>query len=330
MRDDGMTKITLIEAVNKALHQEMERDSTVVVMGEDVGHEGGVFRATVGLQEKFGKDRAIDTPLAESGIVGTAIGMAVSGLRPVAEIQFSGFMYYCFNQLVSHAARIRMRTRGRYSVPMVLRAPYGAGIRALEHHSESTEALFVHMAGLKVVIPSGPYNAKGLLASSIRDPDTVIFLEPMRLYRSVREEVPEEEYTIPLGQAKVEREGSDLTLVSWGSMMKETREAADEAKERGVSADVIDLQTLWPFDEKTVIKSIEKTGRAVVVHESPRTCSIGSEIAARAMDHNFLNLKAPVTRVTGFDVPVPLARYEDFNMPNVFRIMKAVEHVMSF
>ncbi len=325
-----MAKMTLIQAINNALHLEMEKDEKVVVMGEDVGHEGGVFRATVGLQEKFGKERVIDTPLAESGIIGTAIGMAVSGLKPVPEIQFSGFLYYCFNQLVSHAARIRMRTRGRYSVPMVVRSPYGAGIRALEHHSESTEALFVHMAGLKVVIPSGPYNAKGLLLSAIRDPDPVMFLEPMRLYRSVKEDVPEEDYAIPLGQAKVEREGSDLALISWGSMMKETREAADEAKEKDVSVEVIDLQTLWPFDEKTVIKSIEKTGRAIVVHESPRTCSIGSELAARAMDHNFLNLKAPVTRVTGFDIPVPLARYEDFNMPDVFRIMKAIDKVMSF
>jgi len=325
-----MTKMTLIEAVNKALHQEMERDPTVVVLGEDVGHEGGVFRATVGLQKKFGKERVIDSPLAESGIIGTSIGMATGGLKPIPEIQFSGFLYCCFNQLVSHAARLRARTRGRYSVPMVVRSPYGAGIRALEHHSESTEALFVHMAGLKVVIPSGPYDAKGLLTSSIRDPDTVIFLEPMRLYRSVREEVPEEEYTVPLGKAKIVQEGSDVTLISWGSMMKETKEAAVEVKERGVSAEVIDMRTLWPFDEETVIKSIGKTGRAVVVHESPRTCSLGSEIAARAMDHNFLNLKAPVTRVTGFDIPVPMARYEDFNMPDVFKIMKAVDKVMSF
>jgi pyruvate dehydrogenase E1 component beta subunit len=330
MKGDCMTKLTLIEALNKAMMQEMEKDPTVVVMGEDVGKEGGVFRATVGLQEKFGKDRAIDTPLAESGIVGAAIGMACSGLKPIAEIQFSGFMPYAFNQIVDHAARLRLRTRGRYHVPLVVRAPYGAGIRALEHHSESTEAIYAHTAGLKVVIPSGPYDGKGLLTAAIRDPDPVIFLEPMRIYRSFREEVPDEQYEIPLGQANVMREGADLTLIAWGSMIRQALQAADECKEKGISAEVVDLRTISPMDEKTVLRSIEKTGRAVVIHEAPRTCGMGAEIIARAMYHNFLNLKAPIVRVTGFDVPVPLARAEDYNLPDLFKIMKAINEVMSF
>ncbi|MFA6035441.1 MAG: alpha-ketoacid dehydrogenase subunit beta [Candidatus Micrarchaeia archaeon] len=323
-------KMTMIDAINLAMRQEMEKDPTVVLMGEDVGKEGGVFRATVGLQEKFGKERVIDTPLAESGIVGAAIGMACSGLKPIAEIQFSGFMTYAFNQLVDHAGRLRLRSRGRYHVPMVVRAPYGSGIRALEHHSESTEAVYAHTPGLKVVIPSGPYDAKGLLVSAIRDPDTVIFLEPMRLYRSVKEDVPEEEYVIPLGKANVVREGTDISLIGWGSMLRQCLQAADECKERGISAEVVDLRTISPLDEKTICASIGKTGRAVVVHEAQRTCGLGAEIVAKAMSHNFLNLKAPVLRVTGYDVPVPIARLEDYYMPDVFRIMKAVDEVMSF
>ncbi|VVC04229.1 1-deoxy-D-xylulose-5-phosphate synthase [Candidatus Burarchaeum australiense] len=325
-----MTKMTMIDAINSALRLEMERDPTVVVMGEDVGLNGGVFRATVGLQEKFGAERVIDTPICESGIVGAAIGMAIGGLRPVAEIQFSGFIYYAMNQLVNHANKIRQRSYGRHGVPIVVRAPYGAGVRALEHHSESNEAMFVHAAGLKVVIPSGPYDAKGLLTSAIRDPDAVLFFEPMKLYRSVKEEVPEEAYEVPIGQAKVVREGSDITLISWGAMMRPTLEAADGAKERGVNAEVIDLRTIYPFDEGTLTKSIEKTGRAVIVHEAARTCGMGSELVARAMDHNFLNLKAPVARVTGFDVPVPGGRLEDYYLPDVYRITRAMGEVMAF
>ena len=330
MMRDGMAKMTMIDAINSALRQEMERDPTIVVMGEDVGKNGGVFRATAGLQDKFGEVRVMDTPLGESGIIGAAIGMALSGLRPVAEIQFSGFIYYAMDQIVNHAGRMRTRSRGRYSVPMVVRSPYGGGIRALEHHSESNEAMFAHSAGLKVVIPSGPYDAKGLLISSIRDPDPVLFFEPLRLYRSVKEEVPEAAYEIPLGQANIVREGADVTLVAWGSMLRRALEAADEVKERGVNAEVIDLRTIYPFDFDTISKSIEKTGRLVVVHEAPRTCGMGSELAARAMDHNFLNLKAPVVRVTGFDVPVPLAREEDFYLPDAYRITRAINQVMSF
>ncbi|MDO8340075.1 MAG: alpha-ketoacid dehydrogenase subunit beta [Candidatus Burarchaeum sp.] len=325
-----MAKMTMIDAINSALRQEMERDPTVVVMGEDVGKNGGVFRATVGLQDKFGEVRVMDTPLAESGLVGAAIGMALSGLRPVVEIQFSGFIYYAMDQIVSHAGRMRTRSRGRYSVPMVVRSPYGGGIRALEHHSESNEAMFAHSAGLKVVIPSGPYDAKGLLISSIRDPDPVLFFEPMRLYRSVKEEVPEAAYEIPLGEANIVREGADVTLIAWGSMLRQALEAADGVKEKGVNAEVIDLRTISPFDFDTISKSIEKTGRAVIVHEAPRTCGMGAELAARAMDHNFLNLKAPVVRVTGFDVPVPLAREEDFYLPDAYRITRAINQVMSF
>jgi len=325
-----MPLLNLVQAVNDALRTEMRRDERVVVMGQDVGVDGGVFRATEGLLKEFGLQRVIDTPLAESGIVGTAIGMAAYGLRPVAEIQFDGFMPPAFDQIVSHAARLRWRSRGRFSVPLVVRAPYSGGIRALEHHSESPEAFYVHTPGLKVVIPSTPYDAKGLLISAIRDPDPVIFLEPKRIYRAFREEVPEGDYTVPLGRAKIVREGTDVSLIAWGAMMRVVLEAAEQVAQQGISAEVIDLRTLWPMDIETVLNSAQKTGRVVIVHEAPRTCGFGAEITALLMERALLHLQAPVMRVTGFDTPIPLLRMEDYYLPNVPRVVRAINKVMSF
>ncbi len=325
-----MTKLTIVETVAHTLMQEMERDSSVIVMGEDVGRDGGVFRATEGLFEKFGAQRVIDTPLAESAIVGTAIGMAVYGLRPVAEIQFDGFMYYAFHQLESHAARIRNRSRGRFSVPLVLRAPYGGGIKALEHHSEANEAYWMHTPGLKVVIPSTPYDTKGLLASAIRDPDPVIFLEPKRIYRAFKEDVPDESYTIPIGVAKVLREGSDVTMVTFGAMTRPVMEAAEEIAKKGINAEVIDLRTISPMDTEAIITSVRKTGRCVVVHEAKRTGGIGAEIAAQINEKALLHLVAPVERVTAFDVIFPLFRLEEHYLPTRARIINGINKVMGF
>ncbi len=325
-----MAKLTIVEAVRNALDVEMERDERVIVIGEDVGLNGGVFRATDGLQKKYGDRRVIDTPLAESGIVGTSIGMAIQGLRPVAEIQFDGFTYPAMDQLFSHAARIRNRTRGRYTCPLVLRFPYGGGIRALEHHNESPETYFTHTPGLKVVIPSNPYDTKGLLISAIRDPDPVIFMEPKRVYRAIRDEVPEGAYTVEIGKANVAREGTDVTLISWGAMMRETLRAADAAAAQGIKAEVIDVRTLSPCDWDTIFASVQKTGRAVVVHEAPRTLGFGAEVAARIQEKLLLNLKAPVARVTGYDTPFPYFMLEEAYLPNPERIGKAVEQVMKF
>jgi pyruvate/2-oxoglutarate/acetoin dehydrogenase E1 component len=323
-----MARLNIVQAVNGALRQEMERNPNVVILGEDIGRDGGVFRVTEGLLEQFGEERVIDTPLSESGIVGISIGMAAYGLIPVAEIQFMGFIYGAMEQLISHASRIRTRSRGRFHCPMVVRTPYGAGIHAPEHHSESTEAMFVHTPGLKVVAPAGPYQAKGLLISAIRDPDPVIFLEPAKIYRAVKEEVPEEEYSIPLGKARRVREGEDLTLISWGAMLHPTMESVRHAATEGISADVIDLQTLSPLDSETILASVRKTGRVVIVHEAPRTGGLGGEIAAliaeRALDH----LKAPIQRVTGFDVVVPLPKMENYYLPNKDRVLQAVYQVM--
>jgi pyruvate dehydrogenase E1 component beta subunit len=323
-----MPRLNIVQAVNQGLLQEMDRNPAVIVLGEDVGRDGGVFRVTEGLLDRFGEDRVIDTPLSESGIVGVAIGMAAYGLVPVAEIQFMGFLYGAMEQLISHASRIRTRSRGRYHCPMVVRMPYGAGIHAPEHHSESTEAMLVHTPGLKVVAPSSPYEAKGLLISAIRDPDPVIFLEPSKIYRAIKEEVPEEEYAIPLGVARRVREGEDLTLISWGAMLRPTVEAAALAATEGVSADVIDLRTLSPIDSESILTSVRKTGRAVVIHEAPRTGGLGGEIAAliaeRALDH----LKAPIVRVTGFDTAVPLPKMEDYYLPNKDRVLQAIHRVM--
>ena len=319
-----MTKLNMVQAINLALREEMERDGTVVVLGEDVGRDGGVFRTTDGLLKKFGEGRVVDTPLSESAIVGAAIGMAVYGMRPVAEIQFMGFIYPAIDQILSHAARIRSRSRGRYTCPVVIRTPYGAGVKALEHHSESTEALFCHMPGLKVVVPPTPYYAKGLLTSSIRDPDPVIFLEPTRLYRLIKEEVPEGEYLIELGKARVVQEGKDVTVIAWGSMLHRVLEAV------GTESEVIDLMTLYPFDEETVYNSVKKTGRVVIVHEAPKTCGLGAELAASLAEEMMLYLKAPIQRVTGYDVVMPLPKLEDHYLPSLERIQKAVGEVLKF
>ena len=325
-----MPELNMVEAINLALHQEMEKDKNVIVLGEDVGKEGGVFRVTVGLQQKFGEARVIDTPLSESGIVGTSIGMAANGLKPVAEIQFDGFVHPAFDQMISHAARIRTRTRGRFTCPLVVRFPYGGGIRALEHHSDSFEAFYVHAPGLKVVVPSTPYDAKGLLISSIRDPDPVIFMEPKRIYRAIRQEVPVEEYTIPLGKADMRRQGSDVSIFCWGAMVREAEKAADELKDERVSCEVLDLRTLFPLDTPAIIESVKKTGRAVVVHEAHRTAGLGAEIAALINERALLSLEAPVERVTGFDTIMPLYTLENEYLPDTFRIKQAVQKVMNF
>ncbi|MGD0283686.1 MAG: alpha-ketoacid dehydrogenase subunit beta [Dissulfurispiraceae bacterium] len=318
-------KINMVQAINLALREEMQRDKNIVILGEDVGIDGGVFRVTEGLLKEFGAERVMDTPLAESGIVGTAIGMAVYGLRPVAEIQFMGFIYPAVDQIYSHAARVRSRSRGRYTCPLVIRTPYGAGIKPPELHSESAEALFCHMPGVKVVVPSTPYNAKGLLISSMRDPDPVIFLESTRLYRLIKEDVPEGEYSIPLGKARIVQEGKDVTLIAWGSMLHRTLQAAE-----GIDAEVIDLMTLSPFDEETIFRSVKKTGRVVIVHEAPRTCGFGAEISATIAEDAMLYMKGPVMRVTGYDAVMPLPRLEDYYIPTFERIRKAIEEIMKY
>jgi pyruvate dehydrogenase E1 component beta subunit len=326
-----MPKLTMVQAINLGLRQEMAIDPDVVILGEDVGVDGGVFRVTEGLLDQFGADRVIDTPLAEAGIVGTSIGMALYGLKPVCEIQFLGFCYQAFHQLKSHASRFRSRSRGRYPCSMVLRAPYGGGIRAVEEHSESTESYFIHTPGLKVVVPSTPRLARSLLVSAIRDPDPVIFLEPTRAYRSPREEVPEEAETFPLGMAHVVQEGDDLTLVTWGAMLHISLQAVEQAQEEhGFHIEVIDLLTLSPADMSTVIASVQKTGRAVVVHEAPRTLGFGAEIVARINEEALLSLEAPIRRVTGFDVPVPLYTRESAYLPNEARILQAIEETIHF
>lgn len=326
-----MAEMNMAKAINKALFEAMERDERVVVLGEDVGKDEGVFRITEGLYAKFGDERVIDTPLAESGIIGTAIGMAIYGLRPVAEIQFSGFDYYNYHQLESHAARFRNRTRGRITVPMVMRAPYGGGIRALEHHSESREAIYAHTPGLKVVIPSGPRNARALLHSAIADPDPVIYYEPKAVYRAFKEDVPEALETLVLGQAQVARKGKDLTFVSYGASLRPTLEAAELlADEDGVEAEVIDLLSIVPLDSDTIVNSVAKTGRAVVVHEGPRTCGIGSEVIARINEEALLYLEAPIKRVTGYDVPIPYFSKEKFFLPDTDKIVEAARQTLSF
>jgi pyruvate dehydrogenase E1 component beta subunit len=308
----------------------MERNPAVVILGEDVGREGGVFRVTDGLQERFGADRVIDTPLAESGIVGTAFGMAVKGLRPVAEIQFEGFLAPAMDQIMSHIARIRTRSRGRFTSPVVIRSPFGGGIHAPEHHSDSPEAIFIHTPGIKVVIPASPYDAKGLIKAAIRDEDPVLFFEPKRIYRAVKEEVPDEEYTVPIGKAKVVREGKDLTLISWGAMVRETLRAAEMAEREGIAAEVVDLRTLSPMDEETFLTSVRGTGRAVVVQEAPRTCGLGAEISARIQETSLLYLEAPVERITGFDTVVPLLKLENHYLPTPERILRGIRKVMAF
>ncbi|MCU0556747.1 MAG: alpha-ketoacid dehydrogenase subunit beta [Desulfobacterales bacterium] len=325
-----MAKITMVEALNLALRQEMARDDSVIVLGEDVGVDGGVFRVTDGLIDTFGENRVIDTPLAESGIVGMSIGMAVYGLRPVCEIQFSGFSYENFHQIESHAARLRWRSRGRFAVPMVLRTPYGGGVRALEHHSESREAFWAHMPGLKMVIPSGPRNARALLASAIRDPDPVIFYEPKALYRAFREEVPEAEETLPIGRSQIAREGRDLTLIAYGAMLRPALKAAERlAEEDGLEAEVIDLLTISPLDDSLFVASVQKTGHALLVHEAPRSFGPGAEIVARLVQKAFYYLEKPVARVTGFDVIIPFFSRENSYLPGVERILRQARALLA-
>jgi len=324
-----MAKMTMVQALNLALQQEMQNDDSVIILGEDVGLDGGVFRVTDDLINQFGENRVLDTPLAESGIVGMSIGMALHGLKPVCEIQFSGFSYQNFHQIENHAARFRWRTQGRYTVPMVLRAPYGGGVRALEHHSESREAYWAHTPGIKMVIPSGPRNARALLVSAIRDPDPVIFYESKALYRAFREEVPEDDETLPLGKSQIVREGHDLTMISYGAMVRPTLEAATELKEKsGVEAEVIDLLTVSPLDDELYVQSVSKTGRAVVIHEAPRSFGVGAEIISRLMEKSFFYLEAPIERVTGYDAVIPLYSREKEYMPNVQRIMAAAKRVL--
>ncbi len=323
-----MALITIAQALNQALFQALESSWDVLVMGEDVGRTGGVFRITDGLLDRFGPDRVIDTPVAESGIAGVGLGMAVGGFRPVLEMQFMGFSYPAFDQIINHVARIRHRSRGRFVAPLVIRIPYGGGIGAAEHHSESAEAIYAHTPGLKVVVPSRPIDAKGLLLAAIADPDPVIFLEPIRLYRAVKEETPEEPFTIPIGEARVERTGRDVTLISYGAMMKETRLAADALAQAGVAAEVIDLRTLVPLDRVTIVGSVNRTGRAVVITEAPRTAGFASEVVTVLQEECLYRLAAPIQRVTGWDTIFPLKRGEHHYLPSVERIVTAAEKTL--
>ena len=322
-----MAERTMAQALNGAISEALGRDD-VVVLGEDVGRTGGVFRVTDGLQARFGSDRVIDTPVAESGIVGAAFGMAVAGLRPIAELQFMGFSYPAYDQIVNHVSRIRNRSRNRFTAPLVIRIPYGGGIGAAEHHSESMEAIYTHVPGLKVVVPSRPYDAKGLLTAAVNDPDPVIFLEPIRGYRAMKEEVPDAPYEVPIGVASIERPGNDVTLIAYGAMMKETRLAAERLASEGVDAEVIDLRSLVPLDTETILASVHNTGRAVVIHEAPRTAGFGAEIAATIAEKALYALQAPVERVTGWDVIVPLRRAEKHYTPSVERIVAAARRTL--
>jgi pyruvate dehydrogenase E1 component beta subunit len=315
-----MAKLNMVKALNLALHQEMERDQDVLVIGEDVGVDGGVFRVTEDLHRIFGSKRVIDSPLAEAAIIGTSIGMALYGLKPVCEIQFSGFAFQCFHQIENHAARYRNRSQGRFHVPLVIRMPYGGGVRALEHHSESEEQFYAHVPGLKMVVPSGPRNARALLAAAIRDPDPVVFFEHKALYHAAKEDLPDEPETMEIGRARVVREGDVLTLIAWGAMLRVAREAAEMLEaEDGVSAEIVDVLTIAPLDRETIVRSVAKTGRAVIVHEAPRAFGPGAEIAASIMDGAFLSLEAPIARVAAHDVPFPGFAREKGNVPDATR-----------
>lgn len=326
-----MREKTIVQAINEALDQAMEQDPTVMLLGLDVGKNGGVFRVSDQLQAKYGENRVVDTPIAESGTVGAAIGLAVNGMKPIVEMQFMGFVYSAMDQICSQAARVRFRSDGRFSVPMVVRGPYGGGVNALELHCDSYEAFFAHTPGLKVVIPSNPYDAKGLLLSAIKDPDPVMFFEPMKIYRSIKQEVPEEMYEIPIGEANVVTEGEDLTMISWGAMVPiALKTAEDLKKERGLSIEVIDIRSIAPLDVETIAKSVKKTGRAVVVHEAVRNAGFGSEVATRIMEEAFLYLESPIERVTGFNTPYPFSQVEHEWLPNKERIVTAVDKVLTF
>ena len=322
--------LTLVRAIREGLYTEMERDDRVVVLGEDVAENDGVFRATEGLADEFGSDRIMDTPLAESGIIGTSVGMAMRGLRPVPEIQFMGFVYPAFDQLVNHAARIRTRSRGRYTCPLTVRIPYGGGIRAPEHHSESTEAFFAHQPGLKVVVPSTPYDAKGLLASAIEDPDPVLFLEPKLIYRSFKREVPNERYTVPIGEANVLREGTDVAVFTWGAMTRPTMEAAETLAADGIECHVVDVRSIYPLDEDAIVEAFKRTGRAVVVHEAPQTAGMAAELTSMIQEEAMLYQEAPIGRVTGYDTPFPLYALEDYYLPSAARIEEGVRETVEF
>lgn len=323
-----MSELNIAQALNRALDTAMRSDDRVILLGEDVGRTGGVFRVTDGLLDSHGKTRVFDTPVAESGIVGAAFGLAVAGLRPVAEIQFMGFSYPAYDQVVNHVARIRNRSNHRFSAPLVIRIPYGGGIGAAEHHSESMEAIYTHIPGIKVVVPSTPRDARGLLLAAIEDPDPVVFLEPIRLYRAVKEEIPDIYYRVDIGPVKVERKGHDITLISWGSMMRETRKAADLLEESGVSVEVLDVRTLSPLDRDGIAESIEKTGRSVIVHEAPLSGGFGGEIAASIQERSLYSLLAPVERVTGLDTVFPLKRSEGHYLPSVGRVVKAARRAL--
>lgn len=322
-----MANLTLVQSINLALIQEMEKDDRVLLLGEDIGLNGGVFRATEGLFQRFGDKRVVDSPLAESGIIGTAIGLAMGGLRPIPEIQFEGFLGPAFDQLTNQCARTNTRTRGGLTCPLVLRVPVGGGIHAPELHSDSPEAIYTHTPGLKIVMPSSPYDAKGLLISAIRDPNPVIFFEPKRIYRAFREEVPEDEYTIPIGKARTVREGDELTVVTWGASVIQCMNAIEESKR---SIELIDLRTISPFDMEAVADSVKKTGRCVIVHEAPKTCGLGAEIATGIMEHCFLSLEAPVQRVCGFDTIMPYYKLELDYLPDATRIGKAITETMAY
>ncbi len=325
-----MAEVTLIDALTMAMAWELEHDPRVVILGEDVGVNGGVFRATAGLQQRFGSERVYDTPLAEGMIAGVSIGMAVQGMRPIAEIQFMGFIYPTVDQIINHASRIRHRTRGRLSCPMVLRAPYGGGIHAPEHHSESTEALFAHMPGVRVVIPSSPSRAYGLLLAAIRDPDPVVFLEPKRIYRLNKQDIEDNGKALPLDVCYLLREGNDVTLVTWGAMTFETMKAAEQMSKSGVSCELIDLATISPIDDETILESVAKTGRLVIIHEAARTCGVGAEIAAIVAEKGLYDLKGPIRRVTGYDVVMPLFRREMDYMPSVKKITDAIRETLEY
>jgi 2-oxoisovalerate dehydrogenase E1 component beta subunit len=323
-------KLTMVGAITDAMRTMLQEKENVLLLGEDIGKNGGVFRATEGLQEEFGEERVMDTPLSEAGFIGAAIGMAANGFIPVAEIQFLGFIYPAYEQLMTHATRLRARTLGHFTCPMVIRAPYGAGVRAPEIHSDSTEAIFTHMPGLKVVCPSNPYDAKGLLIAAIEDPDPVLFLEPMRIYRSAKQDVPEERYSIELGKGRIVKSGEDVTIIAWGAMVPVASQAAKEAEKKGISCEVIDLRTLYPIDKDIIAESVQKTGRTVVVHEAHATGGVGNDVLAIINDTSFLYQKAPVERVTGFDTPVPYFGFEDYYLPTAERVLKAVEKVAEF
>jgi len=322
-----MANLTLVQAINLALIQEMELDDRIILLGEDIGPNGGVFRVTDGLHARFGGDRVVDTPLAESGIIGTAVGLAMAGLRPIPEIQFEGFLGPAYDQITTHAGRMRARTRGAFTIPMTIRVPVGGGIHAPELHSDSPEAIYAHHPGLKVVMPASPYDAKGLLISAIRDPDPVIYFEPKRIYRAFREEVPEDEYTIPIGEARVVTEGEEMTMISWGASVVQCMNAIDKTDR---SIELIDLRTIYPLDTETIAKSVQKTGRAIIVHEAPKTCGFGAEIASRIMEHCFLYLEAPIQRVTGFDTIMPYYKLELDYLPEADRIGKAIEELAAY